>query len=650
MGLGPEILKREADYLLGSNESNLTCGEDVYSVPATLYRKVMGTVIFLIIWPFIVLDMKWFPISRPAAALLGATFMVIFTVVPQDQAFIVLGDKGNLQTICLLLGMMLLSYYYDREGLLRFAALWIFGQNKPFKHVLWKVCALSAILSAIITNDATCLLLTPVLVREHKKQKRSTNELPPLLLGIASSANIGSASTFFGNPQNAFIAANSKGEVSLLIFFVTSLPPAILGMFLSVAFLYLLYFRVVFVSSTEGTDATDPENAVDQNRNEYSVTSLDPQISVTSLHESRENLARSYDRSADPFTTSQVAYERQKLYTTEPRSFRYSGSRHSLQQDFKVPVDKQSSLELCSKSTSHPNLTGYGATNNLTSTDTRRIMRVTCPAALRSGPSHQSRGELPPLPETVHLSEASSVTASVKEEEVVVNTESIRNRTWQAKLFIIWLLIITIIVVILLAIPPPPTVPSVEFNLGFVPLGAGILTMLVDTVLNKKYAHKAMTEIDWTILLLFMGLFIWLRGFQNTRFPDDIFEKVLPVMDLSRVEGVLLFAVVIMIGSNILSNVPLVILIVSNLFCFPCGVKTCPGRLTGVLLAWISTISGNFTLIGSVANLIVAEKARICVNYRLTFWEYLKFGFFSTILVLFSGLPLVYFTGKHVNI
>ena len=127
--------------LFGSNECNLTCCEDVYAVPATLYRKITGAIIFLIVWPFLVLDMKWFPIGRPAAAVLGATFMVIFTVVPQDQAFSVIGAKGSLQTLCLLLGMMLLSYYYDREGLLRIATLWIFGQNKPFRHVLWKVCA-----------------------------------------------------------------------------------------------------------------------------------------------------------------------------------------------------------------------------------------------------------------------------------------------------------------------------------------------------------------------------------------------------------------------------------------------------------------------------------------------------------------------------
>ena len=192
--LNTEHLHQDNEMENTTNDSNVTsamvCTYD-YCVEDTLYRKIMGSILFFIVWPFIVLDMKWFPLSRPAAALVGATFMVIFLVVPQDQVFHILGDRSNLQTICLLLGMMLLSYYYDREGLLRIVALWIFGSNRPFKHVLWKICALSAILSAIITNDATCLVITPLLVNEHMKQKRSEKELPPLLLGIATSANIG---------------------------------------------------------------------------------------------------------------------------------------------------------------------------------------------------------------------------------------------------------------------------------------------------------------------------------------------------------------------------------------------------------------------------------------------------------------------------
>ena len=665
------------DYSNSSNESDI-CDEEAFTVPATLYRKIAGTTIFVIVWPFIVLDLKWFPIGRPAAALLGAAFMVIFTVVPQEQVFLVLGEKGNLQTICLLLGVMILSYYYDREGLLCMVALWVFGQNKPFKHILWKVCVLSAVLSAIITSDATCLVITPLLVKEHVRQGRPVRELPPLLLGISTSANIGSASTIFGNPQNAFIASNSKSEVSLLVFFISSLPAAILGVFLSVAFLYLLYFRVVAGSPTAELDT---EVSADHNPNEYSIMRLDPELEpslVSSLHESREEWAVSYERSTNPNTTVQAAHGKEKVRKTVHTagasqnsllasiSLKHRSSpRYHRQQDSTEDGPDSVELPVCESSS---DTNGYGATHTPTA-DARinsRKEKATSSNSAATFPrsfAHKSKSsvrvaggrnpltrqissQLTQLPEDVSLSDFSDLS----EGEEVVKTEGIWNRTWRAKIFTVWLLVITLVMVTVLAIPPPPTIQDISFDIGLVPLGVGILTMLVDTVLNKKCAYDVMTKVDWSTLLFLMGLFVWLQGFQNTEFPENFFQKVLPIIDLFRVEGVILFTVLVVIGSSILSPVPLAILVVSKLFCFSCGAGNCSAQLSGVLLAWVSTVSGNFTLIGSVANLIVAEKAKACANYPLTFWEYLKFGFLSTSLVLLFGLPLVYFAGRYVNI
>ncbi|XP_019853690.1 PREDICTED: putative transporter arsB [Amphimedon queenslandica] len=120
------------------------------------------------------------------------------------------------------------------------------------------------------------------------------------------------------------------------------------------------------------------------------------------------------------------------------------------------------------------------------------------------------------------------------------------------------------------------------------------------------------------------------------------FEYLAPHMNLNTIEGVLLFSVFVIIGSNIFSNVPLVILIVGRVsdLCDDCG------PLGGLLLAWISTIAGNFTLIGSVANLIVAEKARSSAEYRISFLGYFIFGFPSTLVILYACLPVVYFMGK----
>lgn len=227
-----------------------------------------------------------------------------------------------------------------------------------------------------------------------------------------------------------------------------------------------------------------------------------------------------------------------------------------------------------------------------------------------------------------------------EDEEILV---PLKDRTVREKLFAAWLGIVTVLVVVLLAIPPPPVVPT-QFNLGLVPMGAAIMTMFMDTLLNKKYAYDAMLKIDWTVILMFMGLFVWLGGFQNTCFPEMAFNKMAAFMNIEEFGGTLLFSVFVIIGSNVFSNVPLVILIAYRIQGL-CGDHECDGPLGGLLLAWVSTVAGNFTLIGSVANLIVAEKARSSIEFRLTFWNYIIFGMTSTTIVLFGMLPIVYFLG-----
>lgn len=62
-----------------------------------------------------------------------------------------------------------------------------------------------------------------------------------------------------------------------------------------------------------------------------------------------------------------------------------------------------------------------------------------------------------------------------------------------------------------------------------------------------------------------------------------------------------------------------------------------------LILAWVSTVAGNLTLLGSAANLIVCEQARRSprLAYNLTFWSHLKFGIPSTLIVTAVGLTLI---------
>ena len=609
----------------------------------TVYVQVMGTIIFFLVWPFIVVDMKWFPLGRPAAALVGGVFMVIFGVLTQSEVYMIEGTMGNLQALFLLFGMMLLSYYFDREGILRLVSLFLIGKgDKPFKYILWKVCLLSAVLAAFITNDATSLVLTPLLLGEFIKQGRPKKEILPLCLGIATSANIGSAATVFGNPQNAFIA--SAAGVALIDFFIALLPAAILGVITSCALLHLIYqqeifgccvcFRFLPESIRERFFADDDAEAA---REEAVDAQLQGRYAIPAgtLAEERASIALSFDQSADPFQSSQMAKEREIMYSTE--QLPTSGSMARIAKSRSRQSGFASRASSVRPSVSNPNL----QVRNSQSVPEIHVDEANVENGLRKQLEAQTGG----TQQQVELTQIGADQPSgVEDQEDEFVIKSIKDRTWRERIFMIWLIGISILMVVLLIIPPPPTVNS-TFNLGLVPLAAGVLTMFVDSIINRKYAYDAMLRVDWTVILMFMGLFVWINGFQNTCLPDIVFDKLKSAMNLNEVGGVLFFTVFVIIGSNIFSNVPLTILIVDRIDGL-CGKDPCSGPLPGLLLAWIATVAGNFTLIGSITNLIVAEKARSTADYRITFARYLKFGLVSTPVVIFGCLPIVYFLGK----
>merc|ERR1711943_113127 len=64
----------------------------------------------------------------------------------------------------------------------------------------------------------------------------------------------------------------------------------------------------------------------------------------------------------------------------------------------------------------------------------------------------------------------------------------------------------------------------------------------------------------------------------------------------------------------------------------------CP-NLAWILLAWVSTVAGNLTLMGSVANLIVAEEGKH--YFEMSFPYYSKFGFPITCLTLYIGVAII---------
>ena len=146
-----------------------------------------------------------------------------------------------------------------------------------------------------------------------------------------------------------------------------------------------------------------------------------------------------------------------------------------------------------------------------------------------------------------------------------------------------------------------------------------------------------MRRVDWSILMMFFGMFTYMHGLNATRLPRWGWAKLglAESTTLSPLKLVVL-AAFILIGSNIFSNVPLTLIVLEQMV-------PCADQFGLVLyLAWCATIAGNLTLFGSVANLIVAQKGQQTVKYRLTFFGYLRFGFFTTIVNMVVGIVMIY--------
>lgn len=153
---------------------------------------------------------------------------------------------------------------------------------------------------------------------------------------------------------------------------------------------------------------------------------------------------------------------------------------------------------------------------------------------------------------------------------------------------------------------------------------AGAAALLVTRRVKPEKVYRL---IDWDLLMLFIGLFVVVGGLSHAGLDRELFAVMEP-MGLDTIAGLSAAAAVL---SNVISNVPAVML-------FTRLVPSLPDPDTAWLtLAMASTLAGNLTLLGSLANLIVAEGARRH-GESMTFMEYLKVGLPVTLLTLAFGV------------
>jgi len=167
------------------------------------------------------------------------------------------------------------------------------------------------------------------------------------------------------------------------------------------------------------------------------------------------------------------------------------------------------------------------------------------------------------------------------------------------------------------------------FFAGLPPPGVAIGAGAVMLITGRFDARKVYAEIDWPLLAMFAGLFIVVAGLDKIIAGQA--RAVIGALHLGEIPVLTAIAAVL---SNIVSNVPAVLVLE------PFIEALREPRRAWLALAMAATLAGNLTLVGSIANLIVARGAE-SRGVRLGFWTYLKTGVPLTVLSLLAGIALL---------
>lgn len=148
-----------------------------------------------------------------------------------------------------------------------------------------------------------------------------------------------------------------------------------------------------------------------------------------------------------------------------------------------------------------------------------------------------------------------------------------------------------------------------------------------------RAARRALAHVDWPLLAFFAGLFVVVAGAGRSGAADRMHAAIAPYLGAGATRQTLVFSAFTVAGSQVVSNVPFVLL----------AGHWIP-RLADPTLLWLatalaSTLAGNLTVIGSVANVIVLQAAG--ERGRIGFWRFLRYGAAVTGATLATSLAIL---------
>ncbi|XP_038685335.1 silicon efflux transporter LSI3 isoform X6 [Tripterygium wilfordii] len=400
----------------------------------------------------------------------------------------------DLPILGLLFGTMVVSVYLERADMFKYLGKLLSWKSKGAKDLLCRLCLISAISSAFFTNDTSCVVLTEFVLKIARQQNIPPH---PFLLALASSANIGSSATPIGNPQNLVIAVQSK--ISFGSFLIGVFPSMLIGVFVNALILLCMYWRLLSVQKDEEDAGFEVVADEDVSAHRFSPATMSHFTSLNS-QEWNSRLESANIQSSPSVNGNTVHFDtlRNRVSNTEIEI-------HSVHSG-----EFESGRNLNASKDTAPDAS-FQKTERTCSSE-----RV---------PSLDRSGDMIP-------SQSSELNDGL--------TPKWKNKLWKA---CVYLVTVGMLIALLMGM-----------NMSWTAITAALALM----VLDFKDARPCLEKVSYSLLIFFCGMFITVDGFNKTGIPSTLWDFLEPYAQIDHAAGIALLALVILVLSNLASNVPTV--------------------------------------------------------------------------------------------
>jgi Na+/H+ antiporter NhaD/arsenite permease-like protein len=497
----------------------------------SVFGKVSVSVIYFAFWVFLMFPNWFLPIGRPGIAMGGGLTMVVwrYILVVSGQGPIFDAEKVIImEPLFLLFGLMLTTIYLEK---MERGGLFDKLRDSLDDPVNWKrsakIMLMSTIGSAAVMNDSIVLIFSGVVVDLCVRHKVA-NSLP-YLLSLATTANIGSAYTMTGNPQNILIVSLAYDDIGWTEFLMNMILPVTVASILNATMMFLYYRGELFPGSSG----------------------------------LMENVGIMFagNRTPEMLAQEHAYYARQAAAKEAEEEM--GDIQHGWTIWSKLQVVIVIAFLIC-----------FGMGFDVC------VVSI-CAGAILMVLAAYKRQHYDPKPDMTEYDAEGN-----------------------------------------------PLPPKKTYDMD----GNEIEPEEEELVTESE---TTLTEVDYGLLMLFIGQFVLIGSFNDTGVPQAFFNLTMGgcADQMTSVPCVYWFVLIVTVLSNLASNVPVVQMLAAT---FPYA-----SPYDWLQVSFSATIAGNLTMLGSAANMIVAFQAAKVGDRTFTSERHAPFGIPSTLVCLYAGTFLL---------